>query len=223
MTHQLTSNHEHPFAANIRNVYCIGRNYKLHALELGNDVPTKPMVFMKPSHSVVPIADRTPLELPLHQGAVHHEIEIVLYIGREVTPDTTVDEAIEAVALGLDFTLRDVQETLKAKGHPWLPAKGVHNSGPITNTIPFEGVQQVICTPFALLCNGEVVQQGTAADMIFDLQQLIQYVASNYGLSKGDVIFTGTPAGVGAVQAGDVLELQWNGEAIGSCVIEAKQ
>ncbi|TVX92566.1 fumarylacetoacetate hydrolase family protein [Paenibacillus agilis] len=223
MTHQQASNYEHSFAANIRNVYCIGRNYKLHALELGNDVPTKPMVFMKPSHSVVPIGDRTPLALPLHQGAVHHEIEIVLYIGREITPDTQVDEAIEAVALGLDFTLRDVQETLKTKGHPWLPAKGVHNSGPITNTIPFEGAQQVIRTPFALLRNGEVVQQGTAADMIFDLQQLIQFVASNYGLSKGDVIFTGTPAGVGAVQAGDVLELQWNGETIGSCVIEAKQ
>ncbi|MGZ9582982.1 fumarylacetoacetate hydrolase family protein [Paenibacillus marinisediminis] len=206
----------------IQNVYCIGRNYKLHALELGNDVPAEPMVFLKPSHAVSVIEEDTLLSLPLHKGAVHHELELVLRIGRDVTPGMTADEAVDGFALGIDFTLRDVQDALKKKGHPWLPAKGVLHSGPITPFQPYLGTDKLIDTVFTMQRNGNVVQQGTASEMIFSVDQLIAYVAANYGLGAGDIIFTGTPSGVGPVEAGDELTLIWNGESLGACRIQAE-
>ena len=203
----------------VRNVYCIGRNYRLHAAELGNDVPVQPMVFLKPSHAVSLIADGTQLPLPLHTGAVHHEIELVLRIGRKVTPGMTADEAVDAYALGIDFTLRDVQDVLKQKGHPWLAAKGVLNSAPITRFVPFPGTTELERIPFSLVKNDETVQLGTAEEMIFSLNTLISYVAQHYGLGEGDLLFTGTPAGVGPVQARDRLALCLREEVLGSCII----
>lgn len=205
----------------IQNVYCIGRNYKLHALELGNEVPSEPMVFMKPSHAVSLITEETELKLPLHKGSVHHELEIVLRIGRRVTPGMTADEAVDSYALGLDFTLRDVQDVLKKKGQPWLAAKGVLHSGPVTAFRAYPGTETVLQSSFSLLRNGNVVQEGSAQQMIFSFDQLIAYIAAHYGLDEGDVIFTGTPAGVGPVDEGDLLELQWNGETWGACHIQA--
>lgn len=205
----------------IQNVYCIGRNYKLHALELGNDVPSKPMVFMKPSHAVSILTQDSQLSLPLHKGAVHHELEIVLRIGRKAKPGMTADEVVDSFALGLDFTLRDVQDVLKKKGHPWLPAKGVLHSGPITAFHPYPGSEALKQATFSLLRNGHAVQEGSAQQMIFSFDQLITYIAEHYGLDEGDIIFTGTPAGVGPVEMGDQLELQWNGETWGACQILA--
>lgn len=121
----------------VRNVYCIGRNYRLHAAELGNAVPEQPMVFLKPSHAVITMEADTALPLPLDRGAVHHEVELVLRLGSRVEPGMTAAEAVDAFALGIDFTLRDVQDVLKKKGHPWLAAKGVLNSAPVTRFLPF--------------------------------------------------------------------------------------
>lgn len=212
-----------PIKSLIRNVYCIGRNYKLHAAELGNAVPAEPMVFMKPSHALTWLDGQQGLPLPLHKGAVHHELELVLRIERQVEPGMTADEAVDGLALGIDFTLRDVQDVLKKQGHPWLAAKGFLHSAPLTPFMAYPGTEATIHTPFQLKLNGKTVQQGIASDMIFNFDDLIQYVAIHYGLGEGDLIFTGTPAGVGAVQAGDTLELLWNGECVGKGVIQTTE
>ncbi|WP_036698051.1 fumarylacetoacetate hydrolase family protein [Paenibacillus taiwanensis] len=207
----------------IRNVYCIGRNYKLHAAELGNAVPSEPMVFMKPSHALTWLDGQHTLSLPLHKGAVHHELELVLRIGRQVESGMTADEVVDGLALGIDFTLRDVQDELKKQGHPWLAAKGFLHSAPLTPFMAYPGTEATIHTPFQLKLNGNTVQQGAASDMIFNFDELIQYVAIHYGLGEGDLIFTGTPAGVGAVQEGDTLELLWNGACAGKGVIQTTE
>lgn len=203
----------------IRNVYCIGRNYRLHAAELGNEVPQEPMVFMKPSHAVTDISGMTDLPLPLHLGAVHHEIELVLRIGKPVQKGMTADEVVDAYALGIDFTLRDVQDVLKRKGYPWMAAKGVLNSAPITSFHPFPGTEALLHSTFSLHNNGTEVQSGSAGDMIFSFDALITYIADHYGLGVGDLVFTGTPAGVGSVQANDELSLIMDGEMLGRCRI----
>ncbi|GGG23268.1 fumarylacetoacetate hydrolase family protein [Paenibacillus abyssi] len=203
----------------ICNVYCIGRNYRLHALELGNEVPQEPLVFQKPSHSLVPMDGRV-IELPGDRGAVHFEVEIVLRIGKSYTSGTDVDNCVDAMALGLDLTLREVQDTLKRKGLPWLAAKGFLGSAPIGPWMSYPGAEGLKASKFALLRNGQQVQLGNAADMLFPVAQLIEYIGSQYGLGAGDVIFTGTPAGVGALQDGDRMECLWDGKPAGSCLIK---
>lgn len=205
---------------NIRNVYCVGRNYKLHAEELGNAVPDEPMIFMKPSHAVVPLNGDT-LQLPATKGEVHYEAELVVHIGRDFEPGMAVDELIDAYAFGIDFTLRDVQTVIKKKGHPWTAAKGFKNSAPVTAFQTFPGAQALLEKDFTLTKNGAEVQRGNIRNMIFGLQDIVDYVGHHYGLGPGDVIFTGTPEGVGPTAAGDVLELAWDGESLGKCTISA--
>jgi len=200
-----------------RNVYCIGRNYALHAKELGNDVPSSPMVFLKPTHALVPLEGT--LAMPAGVGEVHHEAEIVLRVARSYAPGANVDELVDAFTLGLDFTLRDVQSELKKKGHPWLAAKGFLNSGPICGWMPFPGAEAAANAAFELRKNGDTTQLGFARDMIFPFQKLVDFLGVHYGLGEGDVIFTGTPAGVSAVADGDKLELLWDGRTIGGCTI----
>jgi 2-keto-4-pentenoate hydratase/2-oxohepta-3-ene-1,7-dioic acid hydratase in catechol pathway len=177
---------------------------------------------MKPSHAVVTMEADTMLALPLDRGAVHHEVELVLRIGHRVEPGMTAAEAVNAFALGIDFTLRDVQDNLKQKGHPWLAAKGMLNSAPVTRLLPFPGTETLERTSFALHNNGQLMQEGCAKEMLFPLDTLIEYTASHYGLGAGDLLFTGTPAGVGAVQVGDCLEVTWGKKQLGSCVIAAQ-
>ncbi|MCI3923899.1 fumarylacetoacetate hydrolase family protein [Paenibacillus sp. TRM 82003] len=200
-----------------RNVYCIGRNYAMHAKELGNEVPTSPMVFLKPTHAVVPLAGD--LALPAGVGEVHHEAEIVLHVAKPYASGARVEQLVDRLTLGLDFTLRDVQSELKKKGHPWLAAKGFRRSAPICEWLPFPGAEAVEGTEFSLRRNGAVQQTGFASDMIFSFQTLIDFLGENYGLGEGDVIFTGTPAGVGPVADGDRLELVWDGAVLGECTI----
>lgn len=199
----------------IGNVYCIGRNYGKHAAELGNAVPEEPLVFMKPTHALVPMDGRT-ISLPADCGEVHYEAELVVSIAEDVEPGVPEHRYIGGYALGIDFTLRDVQSVIKKQGYPWLAAKGVLNSAPLSPWQPFEGMDQLTSTPFALHVNGEIRQQGTAVEMIFTIPTLAAYIARHYGLRKGDLIFTGTPSGVGPVRHGDTLELCWAGQAIGS-------
>ncbi|MBA4601944.1 fumarylacetoacetate hydrolase family protein [Thermoactinomyces mirandus] len=202
----------------IRNIYCIGRNYRLHAEELGNEVPHFPLVFLKPTRSVVK-ANGQEIILPGDCGQVHYEMEWILYISQSKPAGTSVDQVVGQMALGIDFTLRDVQSELKKKGHPWLLAKGFRNSAAITRFRPFPGFEKCLTKSFSLFKNGERVQLGKISDMLFSPQQLIDYCAEHFGLGEGDVIFTGTPAGVGKVKDHDHLELYWEDEKMGECFI----
>ncbi|MEX2461865.1 MAG: fumarylacetoacetate hydrolase family protein [Paenibacillaceae bacterium] len=204
---------------NIRNVYCVGRNYALHAAELGNAIPASPMIFMKPSHALVEMKGQS-IQLPGNQGEIHYEAELVLHIGKPYEKGIQVDELVDSFALGIDFTLRDVQNELKKKGHPWLAAKGFLRSAAIGRFFPFIGEQAMKHTDFSLLKNEIEVQHGNTSNMIFDLQAIVDFCAANYGLSAGDLIYTGTPAGVGSVANGDVLRLLWGIEQAGVCKIQ---
>ncbi|MCC3381503.1 fumarylacetoacetate hydrolase family protein [Paenibacillus farraposensis] len=202
----------------IRNVYCVGRNYKLHAEELGNDVPAEPMIFMKPSHAVVPL-DGATLELPQGKGDIHFETELVVSVGRNYEPGMSADTCLNAFALGIDFTLRDVQSALKKKGHPWTAAKGFKSSAPVTPFLPLTSLDMLEQQDFTLLKNGHEVQRGHIRDMIFSIQHIVEFIAAHYGLGEGDIIFTGTPAGVGPITSGDRFELFWGNDCQGSCTI----
>ncbi|WP_169085925.1 fumarylacetoacetate hydrolase family protein [Paenibacillus sp. PL91] len=204
--------------SDIRNIYCIGRNYRLHALELGNEVPEEPLVFTKPSHAVVPMAGNV-VELPGNVGEVHFELEIVLRIGRAYEPGIDTELCIDGMALGLDLTLRDVQSKLKAKGQPWLAAKGFKGSAPLGEWLAYPGAAALAENEFVLLRNGEEAQRGKASDMLFSVSELIKYVGENYGLGAGDILYTGTPAGVAALHEGDQLQALWAGTSVGSCSV----
>jgi len=203
----------------IRNIYCIGRNYKAHAEELGNDVPEQPMVFLKPTHSLVPMDGRT-IRLPGNRGSVHYEGELVVRIGQAYTPGMKAEEAIEAIAFGLDMTLRDLQGKLKQKGHPWLPAKGFKDSAPLGPFLPFPGFEELAKREYVLLRNGQIAQRGRIDRMIFSIGAIMDYCAEHYGLGAGDLIFTGTPEGVGPVASGDRFTFLWGDEPVGECTIE---
>lgn len=203
----------------IRNIYCIGRNYKLHALELGNEVPDEPLVFTKPSHAVVPMNGNV-IELPGDVGEVHFELEIVLHIGRDYEQGIDTDQLIDGMTLGLDLTLRDVQSKLKAKGQPWLAAKGFKGSAALSNWFAYPGEAKLAQNEFALVRSGEEAQRGNSRDMLFPVSELIHHVGTNFGLSAGDIIYTGTPAGVAALRDGDAIEVFWADEIVGSCTIK---
>lgn len=202
----------------IRNIFCVGRNYKLHAEELGNEVPKSPMIFTKPSHAAV-FTQGQEIALPGSKGEVHYEAELVVHIGKPYQAGNKVDDLIDRMALGIDFTLRDVQSEIKKKGQPWLPAKGFRNSAILTSFVEFPGAEALKQTDFSLLKNGEQVQRGNIKDVLFDLQTIVDFIAANFGLSAGDIIYTGTPAGVGPVADGDRLQLLWGENTLGECTI----
>jgi fumarylpyruvate hydrolase len=198
----------------IRNIYCIGRNYRLHAAELGNEVPTSPMLFTKPTHAAKSIGDGV-LILPGSQGSVHYEAELVFAIGRTYEAGLNCDELIAFFTVGLDLTLREVQDKLKAKGHPWLAAKGFRNSAPLGRWLRYPGNAGMSANDFGLRINGKEVQRGNVRDMVFGLQEIVDFVGQTYGLAEGDLLYTGTPEGVGSLNDGDTLDVWWNEESLG--------
>jgi fumarylpyruvate hydrolase len=200
----------------IRNVYCVGRNYRLHAAEMGNAVPTSPMLFTKPSHAAIALSgEESPLLLPSGSGSVHYEAELVFYATRDYEPGIKVDDLYGAFTVGLDLTLRDVQDKLKAKGHPWLEAKGFRNSAPLGRWLEFPGLDALSQAEFGLTMNGRETQRGHVRDMVFGLRELTEFVGRAYGIGAGDLLFTGTPEGVGALSDGDELELWWGETTVG--------
>mgnify|MGYP000885091498 CR=1 FL=1 len=203
----------------IKNIYCVGRNYILHAQELNNPVPKAPLIFTKPTHAYV-LAEGQALKMPAKKGKIHYETELVVHIGKSYYPQAKADELIDKFAIGIDFTLRELQEELKKKGYPWLAAKGFPNSALVSPWLPFEGVEALAKYDFALVQNDKEVQRGNIKDMIFDLSTLVNYIGLEFGLGPGDIIFTGTPAGVGEIRNGDHLVLTWQGNKVGECVIE---
>jgi 2-keto-4-pentenoate hydratase/2-oxohepta-3-ene-1,7-dioic acid hydratase in catechol pathway len=188
-------------------VFCIGRNYVEHVRELNNPMPARPVIFMKPSSSLVHPGET--IRFPSHGKELHHETEVVVGIGREGKPSTE-DEAeafIHGLTLGLDLTLRDVQREMKAKGLPWELAKSFDQSAPLGDMMPYREPLRLDAIQFACYVNGEKRQEGTSGDMIFPIPRLIMQVGGVWALRPGDLIFTGTPAGIGPLNPGDVVEI----------------
>ncbi len=185
-------------------IICIGRNYVDHAKELNNPVPKNPLVFMKPSSAL--LVNNKPFYYPDFTNDLHYEAEIVLKIcrnGRHVQPEFA-SKYYDQIAFGVDFTARDIQTRCKEKGHPWEIAKGFDGSAPISE---FVNITEFDPTniEFSMDKNGEQVQHGFTKDMIFSFENIIVYVSRFFKLHQGDLIYTGTPAGVGPVQIGDQL------------------
>jgi len=186
-------------------IICIGRNYRDHAKELDNPVPKIPLVFMKPSTALL-INDK-PFYHPEFSKEIHYEVEVVLRIcknGRHIQHDF-VQDYYDKIGLGIDFTARDIQNKCKEKGHPWEIAKAFDHSAVVGK---FFAADQFDLNniEFSLKKNDVMAQQGNTRDLIFDFSYLIQYISSRFTLHIGDLIFTGTPAGVGPVKIGDLLE-----------------
>jgi len=200
-------------------IICIGRNYRDHAKELNNPVPTKPLVFMKPPSAL--LIKNKPMYIPDFTKNLHFEAEIVLKIcknGKYVQP-AFAKKYFKEIAFGIDFTARDIQDQCKAKGHPWEIAKAFDNSAALSEFISLGNVNQEEGIKFQMKKNGEVVQDGNTKDLIFDFNFLICYVSKFFKLQMGDMIFTGTPAGVGPVEIGDHLEGFVDGEKLMDCQI----
>ena len=195
-------------------IYCIGRNFVKHIEELGNVVPEEPVVFTKTKHSIVQ-AKGQEIELPKDRGEVHYEAELVLKMGRDYNSSLEVDELISEMTVGLDLTLRDVQSKLKEKGHPWLLAKNFPNAAIVGEFIPFPGIDVCRNYDFSLQIDGKIVQKGKIRKMIFPIHSLLTYIGTNLGLKKGDLIFTGTPEGVGPLKSGQELNLHWKDQSLG--------
>ena len=187
-------------------IICIGRNYAKHAKELGNKLPTKPLVFMKPGSAL--LVNSKPFYYPEFTKDLHYELEIVLKIsknGRHIQPEFAKDYYQE-IGLGIDFTARDLQRECKEKGHPWEIAKAFDHSAVIGQFVNLKSATIDGHLEFYLNKNGEKVQHGFTKDLIFPFDDLIVYVSKFFKLQKGDFIYTGTPAGVGPVAIGDELE-----------------
>lgn len=186
-------------------VVCIGRNYAAHAKELNNPIPTTPILFMKPATALVPMSK--PLVIPQDKGAVHHEIELAILIGEPLTHTTTdtAQNAIAGIGLALDLTLRDVQSQLKDKGHPWEVAKAFDGSCPLSGFVKPETFPDLTNISLELHNNGELKQQGNSKDMLTSIIELLVYISNIFTLQPGDVVLTGTPAGVGPMNSGDQL------------------
>lgn len=186
-------------------IICIGRNYAAHIEELKNEKPGQPVVFLKPDTAL--LKGGAPFYYPDFSSNIHHEIELVLKIAKEgkyIQPQFA-HRYFEEIGLGIDFTARDLQDQCKAKGLPWEIAKGFNGSAPIGEFIPVAELGDLKNMDFHLEINGEVKQRGNTSMMLFDFATIISYVSQFFTLKKGDLIYTGTPAGVGPVQVGDQL------------------
>lgn len=189
-------------------VVCVGRNYAAHARELGNAVPETPILFLKPSTALVPLSPS--FAIPQGRGECHHETEITLLIGNTLTNASEAEcrAAIAGVTLGLDLTLRDLQNVLKKNGHPWEVAKAFDGAAPLAPFMAPAAFGDLAGTKFSLTVNGDLRQQGNTSDMITPVLALLQYISTIFTLQPGDVVMTGTPEGVAALRAGDVLVLE---------------
>lgn len=186
-------------------IICIGRNYAAHIEELKNEKPSKPVIFLKPDTAL--LKGGTPFFYPDFSENIHHEIELVLKISKEgkYIQHQFANRYFDEIGLGIDFTARDLQDQCKAKGLPWEIAKGFNGSAPVGDFKPVSDFPDLKNIDFHLNVNGETKQIGNTSLLLFDFATIISYVSQFFTLKKGDLIFTGTPAGVGPVQVGDRL------------------
>lgn len=188
-------------------IICIGRNYAEHAKELGNSVPTEPVFFCKPDSAILPKGN--PFYIPDWTSDLHYEVELVMRIDRlgKNIGEEFASRYYSEIGLGIDFTARDVQDELKKKSLPWEKAKGFDGSAVISSDfVSMSKLEDRNAITFSLKKNGELAQKGNSADLIFSFDKIIAHVSKYMTLKIGDFIFTGTPAGVGPVAIGDVLE-----------------
>jgi 2-keto-4-pentenoate hydratase/2-oxohepta-3-ene-1,7-dioic acid hydratase in catechol pathway len=191
-----------------RHIFCVGRNYAEHAKEMGNALPAEPVIFMKPATSLVQVGE--PLKLPKGQGSVHHEMELVVVIGKQGA-DIPVEKAVSYVAgvtLGIDLTLRDVQARLKQAGAPWELSKSFDGSAAIGDIIAWPVQSDIQNIEMRCTVNGKLRQQGNTRDMLFPVAKIIAFLSRHWQLLPGDLIYTGTPAGVGPLGTGDRIEIE---------------
>lgn len=197
----------HDQAVTVSNIFCIGRNYAAHAVEMGSIVETEPLVFLKPNSALC--LSHQPIILPDFSHEVHHEVELVLLIGK-TAQNVSVENGLDYVAgyaLGLDLTARDTQSIAKQKGQPWTKSKGFKNAACVSNFISSEHLITPNDMSFQLEVNGEIRQTAHTRLMAFSCAYLVSYLSEIYGLSAGDLIYTGTPEGVAKLNKGDTVVL----------------
>ncbi|MGH8280392.1 MAG: fumarylacetoacetate hydrolase family protein [Gammaproteobacteria bacterium] len=191
-----------------RRIFCIGRNYAAHAREMGVAKPSEPVIFMKPATSLVPAGEL--LVLPRNQGSVHHEMELVVAL-RRAGADLTTEQArsyVVGLTLGIDLTLRELQSRLKQAGEPWERSKSFDGSAPIGTFISVPANFDLQNIDMHCRVNGVLRQHGNSRDMLFPVAEIVAFLSRHWRLAAGDLIFTGTPAGVGPLTAGERIELE---------------
>lgn len=189
-----------------RNIFCIGRNYVEHAQELQNEVPAQPLVFLKPTSSI--IFDGDAIHIPPQSKNVHHEVELAVAIdkaGKDI-PKEKVLEHIGGYGIGIDVTARDIQQKAKDKGHPWSVAKGFDTFAPLSTFVKKNQIANPQNIDLHLTVNGETRQSDNTKLMIFSVADLIHYLSTIFTLQPGDIILTGTPKGVSPIVSGDTIE-----------------
>ncbi len=187
-------------------IFCIGRNYADHAKELGNDIPDEPVIFMKPKSALV--QNHTPFYYPEFTNELNYECELVVRISKngKYIQEKHAPNYYNGITVGIDFTARDIQNALKEKGLPWEKAKSFDNSAAVGKFIDVVQGQPKKSINFSFAKNKEVVQKGNSDSMIFSIDKIISNISNYFSLNIGDLIFTGTPAGVGECMVGDLLE-----------------
>jgi acylpyruvate hydrolase len=195
-------------------IICIGRNYAEHAKELNNPLPDKPVFFMKPDSAL--LMGNNPFFLPDFSNEIHYEAEIVLKISRlgKNIQKKFAHRYYSTIGVGIDFTARDLQEVCKKAGHPWEIAKAFDQSAVINRFVNLDSVSDRNAINFQLELNGNTVQKGNTKDLIFSFDEIISYVSMFITLKTGDLIYTGTPAGVGPVKTGDHLIASLEGQTL---------
>ena len=203
----------------IGKIVCVGRNYAEHAKELGNEVPEKPVIFLKPASAVIYSGDK--IVKPSFGNELHHEVELVLLIGNKVkdAKEKDAEDAIAGYGLGLDMTLRDVQNKLKGKGEPWTIAKCFDTSAVVSDFILKKDYTLTLNEEISLSVNGAIKQKDTLDKMIFNPAEIVSYISSLMTLEEGDLIFTGTPKGVSKTIPGDIINAELTGVGKINCPV----
>jgi|TARA_B110000285_G_scaffold62086_1_gene71523 2-keto-4-pentenoate hydratase/2-oxohepta-3-ene-1,7-dioic acid hydratase in catechol pathway len=185
---------------------CIGRNYAQHISELKSEKPSEPVVFLKPDTAI--LLKKQPFFIPDFSNEVHHEVEVLVKINRvgKYIDSKFAHKYYEQIGLGIDFTARDLQQELKGKGLPWEKSKAFDGSAVIGKWVSKSNYENVNNIPFSLFKNNQIVQSSTTEDMLWGIDEIIAYVSQYFTLKIGDIIFTGTPSGVGKVQSNDFLK-----------------
>jgi len=186
-------------------IICVGRNYAEHAKELGNEVPEKPVVFLKPTSALIYSGEK--IIHPTFSKEMHHEVELVLLIGKTIknATKTEAEDAITGYGVGLDMTLRDIQTELKKKGQPWTIAKCFDTSAVVSDFVLKSDYKLTLDEGISLSVNGQIRQKEKLNKMLFHPAEIVEYISSLMILEEGDLVYTGTPAGVGKVEVGDRL------------------
>lgn len=187
-------------------ILCVGRNYADHAKELNNPAPSEPVIFIKPDNAL--LRNNNDFYYPPFSKNIHYEVEVVIKINQlgKCISEKFANKYYDQIAIGIDFTARDLQDKFKSKGLPWELAKGFDGSAATSHFIPKNNFDNINCINFSLKLNNELVQQGNTSDMLFPVDKIIAFVSVFFTLKQGDLIFTGTPKGVGPIKNGDKLE-----------------